>query len=131
LRFIQAGGLKKITDVLSSIGLVAKKAKDAYASLLELFKKLKGEPPKEVKEIEKGVKYEVTTQSGDVVQINGAVQNMYQNSTIVQNLTIVYSEPLRKPKRKKVQSYIKQERKETLVEFTSNDMPALEDAKPF
>lgn len=128
--FIQAGGLQKISEVLSNIGLVATKGKEAVTSLLGLFKVLKGEPPKEVKEIEKGAKYEVTTQKGDVVQINAPVQNMYQNSTIIHNLTVVYNEPLKKPKRKKVESYIKGKKKETVVEFTANDVPALTDAKP-
>ena len=35
--FIQAGGLQKITDVLSNIGLVATKAKSSYTSLLVLL----------------------------------------------------------------------------------------------
>jgi hypothetical protein len=128
--FIQAGGVQKIAEVLSNIGLVATNAKTAYTSLLELYKKLKGEQPKEIKEVEKGIRYEVTTQDGDILQINGPVQNMYQSSVIAQNLTLVYNEPLRKATRKKVQSYIKSERKETLVEFTQEDMPALLEAKP-
>ena len=65
-----------------------------------------------------------------MVQINGNVQNMYQNSTSVQNLVVVYNEPLKKPRRKTVQSYINRQKKETLVEFTSKDVPALEEAKP-
>lgn len=55
---------------------------------------------------------------------------MYHNSIIVQSLTAIYNEPLRKPSRKKVQSYIKSERKETLVEFTPTDVPALAAARP-
>jgi hypothetical protein len=128
---VDGGGLQKITEVLSNIGLVATKAKTAYTSLLDLYKKLKGEPPIAVKEVEKGVTYEVTTKEGDIAQINAPVQNLFQNSTVIQNLNVIYSEPLKKSKRKKVQSYLKSEKEQTLVEFTPGDTPALQDAKPF
>jgi hypothetical protein len=125
----QTGAIHKVIDVLSNVGVIASKAAKGYTSLLELIKKLKGDPPKEVKELEKGARYEVTTEDGEVMQINAPVQNLYQNSTIIHNLNVVYGDPLKKPKRKKVQSYLKND-KETLVEVAPTDQPALREAKP-
>ena len=94
-----------------------------------MLRRLKGHQPKEVKELDKGSRYAVTAPNGEVMQINGTVQSLYQNSTVVQNLTLVYSEPLKKPRRKKVQSYVKDDAS-TVVEVPAQEAQILAETMP-
>ncbi len=121
----QANPVETIKCILGTIGLITSAGKK-FVSLLELLKRLKGQPPQEIKPIEPGKAYEVRGHDNQVIEINGGVQNLYQNCVFPSNLTIIYGNALDKPKRQKVKSYLKGD-DESVVEVTKDDVPALKE----
>ena len=119
----QTSGIQQIFTVLDRLGVIASKT----MNLLGLLKKLKGEPPKQIKEVGRD-KFEVTTRDGEVVQINDQVHRLYQNCAVIENLTIALGEPLKKPRRKKVQTYLKGQ-PDSVVEVRQEEAKAITEAK--
>lgn len=111
-----AGGVPAIIAALETIGLIKSKVHE-FVSLLELLKKLKGQPPQEIKPVENGKKFVVKGHDNQLTEINGPVQNVYNNPVITDNLTIIYANAFQKPSRDKVQSFIKGDC-DSLVEVT-------------
>ncbi len=124
----QAGGPHEILAVLTAMGFIKSKV-EGFISLLDLLKRLRGQPPQEIKSIDNGKKYEVKGQDNQITEINGPVQNVYNNPIIASNLTIIYVNTLEKPNREKVQSYIRGDN-DSLVEITKDDAPALREIPP-
>jgi hypothetical protein len=121
----QANPLDTIKCILSTVGLIATTGKK-FISLLELLKRLNGQPPVEIRPIEPGKVYEVRGQNNQAFEINGGVQNLYQNCIFPNNLTVIYGDALDSPKRQKVKSFIKGE-EDSAVEITKEYATALRD----
>jgi hypothetical protein len=62
------------------------------------------------------------------VQINDEVHRLYQNCTVIENLTVALGDPLKKPRRKKVQTYLKGQ-PDSVVEVRQEEATAITEAK--
>lgn len=120
----QAGGITAIIGVLKTIGLIRAKVKE-YVSLLDLLKKLNGQPPQEIRPVENGKKFEVTGHDNQVTNIDASVNIVLNNPTITGDLTQIFA-PLDKAHREKIQSFIKGD-DESRVEVTRQEAPALKE----
>jgi hypothetical protein len=112
------GGISQIAQLLGDLGVIKK----AGAGVLDVINKLRGKPQK-VEQIAPN-QFKAESERGSVV-VSGDVNELLQNSIVIENLNITIAAPANKPEVKDVQTYLADDPAATSITITKEIAGAL------
>jgi hypothetical protein len=114
---------KNVKDALVNLGLICSLTGVNFTSLIKAVSVIKGKL-KSYEQLESGdVKY--TSEEGNSITVSGKVHKLYQNCNIQNNFYPALVKPLELDEVKSVDSFVKNDEKDTKVTIDKSNVPAI------